>query len=97
MVASRKPSSVKRERAPANRTSRGKPPARRKRETIDEKFERVLAEPFGTPIHLTKREAIAFLRRLAGSRDDLPPGQQIIDDFYGLNSDGTVKRKSRRR
>lgn len=55
----------------------------RKRETLEEKFERVMAEPAGTPMKLTKREASYFLKRLAGSDPDAPSGERVLHEFWG--------------
>ena len=60
---------------------------------MDELMERIMSEPLGTTLSITKRQAYAILRRLAGTREDLPPGQQIIDDFYGLKPEGSIKRR----
>lgn len=93
MVISRKPARNPKSAAP---TGRARPtastPERRKRETIDQLMERIMSEPIGTPLNITKRQAIAVLRRLAGSDPDARPGQEIIDEFYGLNPDGSIKR-----
>ena len=63
-----------------SRTAPGHP----RRETLAEKFERIRAEPVGTPIpKLTKREARYFLKRLAGSDPDAPSGEEVMRDFYG--------------
>ena len=68
MVASRKPKAA--------------PPKRR--ETLAEKFDRVMAEPVETPFpELTKREAYYFLKRLAGSDPNAPSGLEVMRDFYG--------------
>jgi len=75
MVTSRKP-----------RPKTGHP----RRETLAEKFERILAEPVGTPFpKMTKREARYFLKRLSGSDPDAPSGEQVMHDFYGDWSDDT--------
>ena len=74
MVASRKPN-------PA-------PPKRR--ETLAEKFDRVMAEPVGVPLKFTKREARYFLKRLAGSDPDAPSGLEVMRDFYGDWSEDDV-------
>ena len=48
-------------------------PASPRKETLEEKFERLLAEPVGAPIgKLTKREARYFLTRLKGSKPNDP-------------------------
>ena len=55
-----------------------------RRETLAEKFERVMAEPPETSFpRLTKREARYFLKRLAGSDPDAPSGEDVMRDFYG--------------
>ena len=54
------------------------------RETLAEKFERVMAEPPETAFpKLTKREASYFLKRLAGSDPNAPSGEEVMRDFYG--------------
>ena len=59
----------------------------RRHETLEAKFDRVMAEPPGTPMKLTKREASYFLKRLAGSDPDAPSGEQVLRDFWGDGSD----------
>jgi hypothetical protein len=69
MVTSRKP-----------RPKSGRP----RRETLAQKFERILAEPLGTPFpKMTKREARYFLKRLSGSDPDAPSGEEVMREFYG--------------
>jgi len=75
MVVSRKP----------KKTSRGG-----RRETLDEKFQRLLALPVDEPFpKLTKRESRYFLRRLweTGEPDSGPDGAAIMREFYGLPQD----------
>jgi hypothetical protein len=68
MVASRKP----------------KAPPHKRRETLGEKFERILAEPVGTPFSkMTKREARYFVGRLSGIDPNAPSGEEVMRDFYG--------------
>lgn len=55
----------------------------RRRETPPEKFERVRAEPVGTPIKLTKADARYFLRKLAGSDPHAPRGEDVIKSVRG--------------
>ena len=61
-------------------------PIRRRKETLDEKLERILAQPVEAAIpSLTKRESIAMLRKLRGRGDpDAPSGDEVIKRFYGL-------------
>jgi hypothetical protein len=69
MVASRKPR---------------KATAGRHRETVEEKFQRLLALPVDSPMpKLTKSEARYFLKRLAGSNPDAPSGAEVMAEFYG--------------
>ncbi|MEX2245860.1 MAG: hypothetical protein WEC75_04155 [Dehalococcoidia bacterium] len=72
MVASRKPKTAAKRR--------------HKRETLEEKFQRILSEPVGTPTKLTKREALYILRRVweTGDPASSPPGDEVIKRFYGL-------------
>ena len=56
-------------------------------ETLEAKFDRVMAEPPGTPMKLTKREASYFLKRLAGSDPDAPSGEEVMREFWGDGSD----------
>jgi hypothetical protein len=65
---------------PRTRTKR----APRKRETLPQKFDRIMTEPADAPFpKLTKREAYYFLRRLAGSNPDAPPSEEVLRDFWG--------------
>ena len=83
MVASRKP------RKPARSTT-AKPP----RETLEEKFERLRSEPFGTSIgKLTKREALYFLKRLFGSDPDGPSGEEVVRILRGGEQERTSRAK----
>ncbi len=66
-------------------------PVRRKRETLEQKFDRIRAEPIGTPIpKLTKREARYFLTRLAGSDPNARTSTEILHDFWGDWEDDEV-------
>ena len=66
----------------ASRKPRSAPPKRR--ETLAEKFERVMAEPPDAPFpKLSKREAMYFLKRLAGSNPNAPSSEQVLRDFWG--------------
>ena len=57
-------------------------PASPRKETLEENFERLLAEPVGAPIgKLTKREARYFLTRLAGSDPTSPPGVKVVREI----------------
>jgi len=68
MVASRKP----------------KQPATPHRETLEDKFQRIMREPVGAPIKMTKREARFFARRLWETGDpSAPSGDAVMRDFYG--------------
>ena len=55
----------------------------RRHETLEAKFDRVMAQPPGTPMKLTKREASYFLKRLAGSDPDAPSGEEVMREFRG--------------
>lgn len=68
-----------------------KSPRASHRETLAEKFDRVLAEPAAAPFpKLTKREARYFLKRLSGiGGPDAPRGDDVLREFYGLNPDGS--------
>ena len=90
MVTTRKPKSdpAAKRRSPAKRAPDSKRGAPRKRETLEEKFERILAEPVDAPFpKLTKREARYFLRRLAGSNPNAKPGDEVVREFYGLDDE----------
>ena len=76
MVTTRKPKS--------NTAAGPKGGARKKRETLEEKLDRILKEPVGTPVKLNKREARALLRRVAGNHPHAKPGDQVVKEFYGL-------------
>ena len=57
----------------ASRKPRKTAAAKRHRETLEEKFERIRALPPDAPIpKLTRREALYFLKRLWGSEPDGP-------------------------
>lgn len=45
---------------------------------IEAKLQQILAEPVGTPIHLSKEEAIAIVEAGMGGRPDLPPGDEYV-------------------
>ena len=42
------------------------------------KFKAMLEQPLGTPVELTREEAIAIAREAFGKRPDLPPGQEYV-------------------
>ena len=72
------------------RKSKSKTTAKRRssvrRETLEEKFQRILSEPVDAPFpKLTKREARYFLRRMAGNDPNAKPGDQVMREFYGLD------------
>jgi len=68
MVAARKP----------------KQTAKTSRETLEAKFQRIMREPAGVPIKMTKREARFFARRLWETGDpSAPDGDAVMRDFYG--------------
>jgi hypothetical protein len=45
---------------------------------LDAKVKRILAEPVGTPIQLTREEAIAIVEAGRGGRRDLPSGEEYV-------------------
>ena len=45
---------------------------------LEAKVQRILSEPLGTPIHLTREEAIAIVEAGRGGRPDLPPGKDYV-------------------
>jgi hypothetical protein len=45
---------------------------------IEEKVSRILEEPVGTPIHLTREEAIAIVEAARGGRPGLPTGAEYV-------------------
>lgn len=57
---------------------------RRKRETMDETLDRILAQPPGAPMKFTKPEAKAMLRRLFGREPEGPPGDEVVKRAFGL-------------
>lgn len=63
-------------------TRKPKTTARKRRETLEEKFERLRAEPLGTPVKLTKREGLYFLKRLSGIKPAAPSGVEVMREFY---------------
>lgn len=42
------------------------------------KFKAMLEQPLGTPVHLTREEAIAIATEAFASRPDLPPGDEYV-------------------
>jgi hypothetical protein len=62
---------------------KARPGRSRRRETPQEKFERVRREPVGTPMKLTKAEARYFLTKLAGSDPRAPRGRDVIKAVRG--------------
>jgi hypothetical protein len=54
-----------------------------RRETPQEKFERLRREPVGTPMKLSKADARYILRRLAGSNPRAPHGKDVIKSVRG--------------
>jgi hypothetical protein len=68
MVASRKP----------------KHAAGRRRESMEQKFQRIMREPVDAPIKMTQREARYFARRLwETGNPKSPSGEEVMRDFYG--------------
>ena len=45
---------------------------------IEEKVSRLLKEPVGAPIRLTREEAIAIIEAGRGTRRDLPTGAEYV-------------------
>jgi hypothetical protein len=45
---------------------------------LEEKVRTILAEPVGTPIRLTREEAIAIVEAGRGGRPDLPSGTDYV-------------------
>jgi len=45
---------------------------------IQAKLDKILSEPLGTPIHLTREEAIAIVEAGMGMRPDLPTGSEYV-------------------
>lgn len=41
----------------------------------------VLRQPIGSPINLTPEQALVVLRAGVGSRPDLPPGDQFVNEL----------------
>jgi hypothetical protein len=46
--------------------------------SIQAKLDKILGQPVGTPIHLTREEAIAIVEAGRGGRPDLPPGVEYV-------------------
>jgi hypothetical protein len=45
---------------------------------IEAKLQKILSEPVGTPIQLTREEAIAIVEAGRGGRPDLPEGDEYV-------------------
>jgi hypothetical protein len=48
------------------------------------KFKRLLSQPIGSPIDLTKEEADEIIRLAAGRRPDLPSGSELKYSFLHI-------------
>jgi len=44
----------------------------------DESVKEVLRQPVGSPVQLTREQAIAVVRAGTGGRPDLPPGDEYV-------------------
>ena len=44
----------------------------------DESLKEVLRQPVGTPVKLTREQALAVVRAGMGGRPDLPPGDEYV-------------------
>ena len=44
----------------------------------DESLKDVLRQPVGTPVKLTREQALALVRAGMGGRPDLPPGDEYV-------------------
>jgi hypothetical protein len=51
---------------------------------IEAKLQKILAEPVGTPIYLTREEAIAIVEAGRGMRPDLPDGREYVKQVSKL-------------
>jgi hypothetical protein len=51
---------------------------------IEAKLQRILLEPLGTPIELTREEAIAIVDAGIGERPDLPEGREYVKEVSKL-------------
>jgi hypothetical protein len=51
---------------------------------IQAKLDGILSEPLGTPIQLTREEAIAIVEAGIGGRPDLPPGAEYVKEVARL-------------
>jgi hypothetical protein len=51
---------------------------------IQAKLDKILSQPVGTPIQLTREEAIAIVEAGIGGRPDLPPGAEYVKDMARL-------------
>jgi hypothetical protein len=45
---------------------------------IEAKLQKILSEPVGTPIELTREEAFAIVEAGRGGRPDLPSGREYV-------------------
>jgi len=52
----------------------------------------MLKQPVGTPVALTRKEAIAIVRDAAGKRPDLPTGEEYVRRLSWIWS-GLLKRR----
>jgi hypothetical protein len=67
-------------------TSRKRKSGASRRETMEEKFQRIISEPVDAPIKVTKREARYMLLRLweIGDPHSEPPGDEQVKRWWGL-------------
>jgi len=59
------------------------------------KMKSLLAEPLGTPVALTKEEAIEIVRLAAGRRPDLPAGEDVVKEVRELLGHSLMERLKR--
>ena len=55
------------------------PRRKQQRESLDA----MLKKPFGTPVRLTKRQALAIVEAGIGARPDLPSGRDFVREIRG--------------
>lgn len=56
---------------------------------------RMLAEPFGAPVKLTREQAIEIVKNSFGSRPDLPEGREYVRDIRLALGESIFRKSSR--
>ncbi len=73
--------------ATKTQSEKNAPNSNPKRRTADiwasPKIKKILGEPVGTPIHLTREEALKIVKNSAGRSPQLPDGEEFVRKISG--------------